>query len=278
MPAIQPDRLKQQAAELAQCFSDGEKFIRALNSLLGEYAERAIRPGQSGEPSPLLDKFGVPPPVLRYILLAVSPYVVTDPASAFSLCDQLWKEPNLEYRTLAIGLLGKIPTSEAGQVIERVEIWAQQESERRLILNLFEVGLAEIRKFHSALLLDLVQEWLQEPGLEKQKLGLMVLLSLANEPEYENLPIFFRLLTPLVVNIKAELRPELMDILLALARRSPPETAYFVTELLLIPNCQSAGWLARQLIPHLPETVAVQVRQALTAASNQPTRPVIPRK
>ena len=278
MPAIQPDRLKQQAAELAQCFSDGEKFIRALNSLLGEYAERAIRPGQSGEPSPLLDKFGVPPPVLRYILLAVSPYVVTDPASAFSLCDQLWKEPNLEYRTLAIGLLGKIPTSEAGQVIERVEIWAQQESERRLILNLFEVGLAEIRKFHSALLLDLVQEWLQEPGLEKQKLGLMVLLSLANEPEYENLPIFFRLLTPLVVNIKAELRPELMDILLALARRSPPETAYFVTELLLIPNCQSAGWLARQLIPHLPETVAVQVRQALTAASNQPTRPVMPRK
>lgn len=278
MPAIQPDRLKQQAAELAQCFSDGEKFIRALNSLLGEYAERAIRPGQSGEPSPLLDKFGVPPPVLRYILLAVSPYVVTDPASAFSLCDQLWKEPNLEYRTLAIGLLGKIPTSEAGQVIERVEIWAQQESERRLILNLFEVGLAEIRKFHSALLLDLVQEWLQEPGLEKQKLGLMVLLSLANEPEYENLPIFFRLLTPLVVNIKAELRPELMDILLALARRSPPETAYFVTELLLIPNCQSAGWLARQLIPHLPEAVAVQLRQALTAASNQPTRPVIPRK
>lgn len=278
MPAIQPDRLKQQAAELAQCFSDGEKFIRALNSLLGEYAERAIRPGQSGEPSPLLDKFGVPPPVLRYILLAVSPYVVTDPASAFSLCDQLWKEPNLEYRTLAIGLLGKIPTSEAGQVIERVEIWAQQESERRLILNLFEVGLAEIRKFHSALLLDLVQEWLQEPGLEKQKLGLMVLLSLANEPEYENLPIFFRLLTPLVVNIKAELRPELMDILLALARRSPPETAYFVTELLLITNCQSAGWLARQLIPHLPEAIAVQLRQALTAASNQPTRPVIPRK
>jgi len=278
MPAIQPDRLKQQAAELAQYFSDGEKFIRVLNSLLGEYAERAIRPGQSGEPSPLLDKFGVPLPVLRYILLAVSPYVVTDPASAFSLCDQLWKEPNLEYRTLAIGLLGKIPTSEAGQVIERVEIWAQQESERRLILNLFEVGLAEIRKSHSALLLDLVQEWLQEPGLEKQKLGLMVLLSLANEPEYENLPIFFRLLTPLVVNIKAELRPELMDILLALARRSPPETAYFVTELLLIPNCQSAGWLARQLIPHLPETVAVQVRQALTAASNQPTRPVMPRK
>lgn len=278
MPAIQPERLKQQAADLAQTFQECEKFIRALNKLLNEYAERAIRPGQSGEPSPLLDKFGVPSPVIRYILLAVSPYAQDDPASAFTLCDRLWQEPNLEYRTLAIGLLGKIPPNEAGQVVERVKIWAHQESERRLILDLFDIGLAEVRKGNSALLLDLVQEWLQEPSLEIQKLGLMVLYSLANDPEYENLPIFFRLLTPLAVNIKADLRPELLDILLVLARRSPPETAYFINELLLIPNCQSAGWLARQLIPHLPEPVALKVREALTAASNLPTRPIIPRK
>lgn len=277
MPAIQPQRLKQQAADLSKYFSDPEQFVRLLDALLSQYAERAIRSGQVGEPSSLLQKYGVPPPTLRYILLAVSPYAKSDPVRVLALCDRLWQEPNLEFRSLAIGILGKISADEASQVVARVKNWSQQESDRRLILNALDDGLATVRKSHSDLVLALAQEWLDEPDLALQKLGLMGLLSLVSDPDFENLPIFFKLLTPIVVNIKAELRPELLDIMLVLARRSPPETAYFLQELLLIPGCLPAGWLARQLIPNLPETVANTVRQALHSVSNQPTRPISPR-
>jgi len=276
MPVIQPERLKQQAAELAQNFLDCDQFARSLDNLLNLYAERAVRPSQSGEPSPLLDKYGVPPPVLRYILLAVSPYVQAHPGAALALCDRLWQEPILEFRNLAIGILGKIPSNQAGQVVARVKNWAEQESERRLRSSLFEAGFSGVRKNNSELILTLAQDWLLDPGLDKQKLGLMALLSLASDLEFENLPIFFKFLTPIAINIQSELRPELLDIMLVLARRSPPETAYFIQELLLIPGCQTAGWLARQLMPHFPEVVAETVRQALYAASNQPTRPLPP--
>lgn len=277
MPTIQPQRLKQQAAELSKNYSDPEQFVRVLDALLSQYAERTIRPGQVGEPSTLLQKYGVPPPTLRYILLAVSPYAQSDPVRILILCDRLWKVPNLEFRSLAIGILGKISADQANQVVIRVKNWSQEESDRRLILNALDNGLSTVRKFHSELVLVMIQDWLNEPDLARQKLGLMGLLSLVSDPDFENLPIFFKLLTPVIVHIKAELRPELLDIMLVLARRSPRETAYFLQELLLIPGCLPAGWLARQLIPHLPETVATTVRQALHSVSNQPTRPITPR-
>ncbi|HWQ84485.1 MAG TPA: hypothetical protein VN363_07970, partial [Anaerolineales bacterium] len=81
----------------------------------------------------------------------------------------------------------------------------------------------------------------------------------------------------IVAHIKSEVRPELLDIVLALGRRSPRETAYFVQELLQGPGSMSGGWLARQLLPHLPEDVAVSLRHTLHAVSSQPTRP-IPRR
>jgi len=277
MPVIQPERLKQQAADLVLNFSDPERFLRALNNLLNIYADRAIRPSITGEPNALLKKYGVPPPVLRYILLAMGPHAQQDPASALVLCDCLWQEPNLEYRTLAIGLLGLIPLSEENQAIRRAKIWAQQESDRRLVLNIFEQGLAGVRKNHPELLLDMAQEWLREPRVDMQRLGLQALLPLASDPGFENLPVFFKILLPIAAQIRSELRPELLDIVLALAHRSPREASYFVQELLQIPGGFSAGWLARQLLPHLPEAVAPALRQALRAVSSQPTRPIPPR-
>lgn len=278
MPAIQPERLRQQAAALAVAFQDPDLFLNSLDELLGLYAERAVRQGQAGEPAALLDKYGVPTPVLRYILLELAPRAQNDPASALALCDRLWQKPNLECRTLAIGLLGKIPAQESHAVIQRAEHWAQQENDRRLILEIFEEGLAMVRKHHSPLLLDMAKEWLLESDQDKQKLSLIALLPLANDPDFENLPVLLKFLYPVAIKIRSDLRPEFLDIIFALARRSPRETAYFVQELLQVPGCLTAGWLARQLIPILPDEVAGSLRQALHSVSNQPTRPITPRQ
>ena len=174
-------------------------------------------------------------------------------------------------------MLGKIPAQASRAVINRVEYWSQQQNDRRLILEIFEEGLATLRKQNSPLLLEMAKEWFQEPDQDKQKLSLMALLPLAKDPDFENLPVLLEFLYPVTIKIRSDLRPELLDIIFALARRSPHETAYFVQELLQIPGCLTAGWLARQLIPILPDQVADILRQALHSVSNQPTRPITPR-
>ena len=278
MPAIQPERLKQQTAALASAFQNPELFLSSLTELLGLYAERAVRTGLAGEPAALLDKYGVPTPVLRYILFDLTPRAQNDPDSALALCDRLWQEPNLECRTLAVGLLGKIPAQASHEVIKRAKHWSQQQNDRRLILEIFQDGLATVRKQQTPLLLEMAKEWMQESDQDKQKLSLMALLPLARDPDIENLPVLLELLHPVAIKIRSDHRPELLDIILVLARRSPRETAYFVQELLQVPGCLTAGWLARQVIPILPDQVAAVLQQALHSVSNQATRPIPPRR
>jgi len=54
MPAIHPARMKIQVARLGEKIRQPEVFVRELHNLLDFYADRTHRPGQFGEPPPLL--------------------------------------------------------------------------------------------------------------------------------------------------------------------------------------------------------------------------------
>jgi hypothetical protein len=75
MPAIHPARLKIQAAQLVERFSTPHSFVSRLHDLLDFYANRAYRPGQSGEPHPLLTAYNVPRPVLHQVERELIPRV-----------------------------------------------------------------------------------------------------------------------------------------------------------------------------------------------------------
>ena len=124
MPAINPERLKRETAELTACFSDPEKFVHVLEDLLDRYADRVRRPGQTGSPAPLLPAFKVAPPVMRQILLTLTPLAETDSLAALALADALWEKPTLETRQIAIRLLGLIPANDPDQILTRVQKWA----------------------------------------------------------------------------------------------------------------------------------------------------------
>lgn len=88
-----------------------------------------------------------------------------------------------------------------------------------------------------------------------------LLLTLARDPTHENLPAFFRLIQPLTRNSPARLRPDVLDILETLARRSPKETAYFLRETALLPNSPATLFLIRQLVKAFPEEVEEDLRR-----------------
>jgi hypothetical protein len=265
MPAIQLARLRQSSAQLIQLFEQPKGFVRNLHSLLNDYANRTHRPGQSGEPAPLLESYNVPKPVIRQILTDTRPLAVENSEAALNLCDELWNESYFEFRFLAAAILGQITPDPPEPVLERVIRWSDQISDVQLMEVLFDRGLNRIKLEKPEYLIDQIDRWLDDPNTAVKKIGLQALIPLVRSANFENLPIFFRYITPLVRELPSALRIDMRDVVMELSIRSPVETAYFLRQLISLSSSANAAWLARQNLRHFPPDVQKSLRNLLRA-------------
>jgi hypothetical protein len=266
VPAIQPALLRQQAALLVEHFADPPAYIRSLHYLLDFYADRARRPGQAGMPPPITSAYNVRPPVLRMILQELTPPAIEAPETGLALCDALWAEPNLEFRSLAAMLLGQIPPSPPDRIIARLKSWLVPDLEFFLIETLMNHALGRLRQEHPQAMIRLIQDWLESTKPLYQQLGLRALLPLVENPQFENLPVFYRMIQPLASNVPPGLRPDLLDVLVALTHRSPQETAYFLRQTLNYPDAADTAWLIRQLLNEFPPDQGQMLRNVVKEA------------
>jgi len=265
MPAIQPARLRQQASLLAEYYDQPAAFVRSLHHLFDIYADRTHRSGQVGEPSPLLAAYNVKPPVLRQVLRELAPLAASRPEQALDLCDALWEQPYLEFRLLGATLLGQVSGQPAELILNRVAAWVKAGQEDRLIRALLTQGLAGLRREDPDRLMELIEEWLDSPDVYYQKLGLRTLAPVAADPDFENLPVFFRLITGLVREAPLPLRPDLLDLLATLAHRTPRETAYYLRQSLDATHSSATAWLIRQSLREFP----VDIQDGLRAVARE---------
>jgi hypothetical protein len=272
MPAIQPARLKQQAALVVEHFADPPAFIRSLHHLLDFYADRAHRPGQAGKPGPLIESYKVRPPVLRQILQELIPLAQENPSAGLDLCDALWVEPYLELRLLAAMLLGQIPADPPETITRRVNAWLRTDLELQMIEAVLAYGFARLRQDDPQTIIKLIQNWMSGADAFHTQLGLHALRPLIEDRQFENLPAFFRLIQPLARQTPSGLRPDLLDVLIALAHRSPSETAYFLRQTLESPNAVDTAWLIRQTLAEFPPETQTSLRSALRSMDGRPTR------
>jgi len=263
MPAIQPVRLKTQSARLAEHFSDPRAFSRHLTLLLEEYADHTHRPGQAGEPSPLLPSFNTPPPVLRQVWLAILPVISLYPQAALNLCDALWTHPALEHRLLAADILGQLPVEHQAKVINRVQLWTSAGIEDRLVEALLERSLVGLRSKSSQVVADLAEYWLSGVDAQQKQLGLRLLNFMASDSYFSDLPVIFRLLTPFLRSAPPLLRPDIISLLNTLITRSAPETAYLFHQSLAATENPDTPWLLRQVITGFPPGLQVGLRDAI---------------
>jgi hypothetical protein len=270
MPAIQVSRLKIQCAQLAECFSEPPLFVRGLHALLDFYADRTYRPGQAGKPPPLIKSYNAPLPVLRQLLRELVPLANADPQAALKLCDSLWAEPYLEFRFLAASLLGQVSPRHPEDILSRVRNWTGPKTEDRLLQALINTGLARVRREASDQYLNQLEAWLFSGDVLSQQLGLRALLPLVEDEDFENLPVVFRMLTLLVRIAPAALRPDLLEVLCDLARRSPQEVAFFMRQNLGVPESPDTPWLIRQILPAFSPEMQASLRQALREARQSP--------
>jgi len=263
MPAIQPARLRLQAAQLANEFFQPEQYARSLRNLLEFYADYTHRPGQAGEPPPLLKSYNVPAPVLRQVHRELVPLAHSDHGAALLLCDSLWRQPNLESRLLATSLLGSLPTDQPDAILERASDWVQTTTEESLVESILDPGLGRVRREAPQVFLSLIENWIESSSLPIKRAGLQALRHLANDPSYENLPSLFRILAPLVRVCPPNLDLDVIENLSALAHRAPQETAYFLNQNIESPESVDTAWLVRRVMPEFPLEIRRKLRLSL---------------
>ena len=263
MPAIQPVRLKTQSARLAEQFSDPRAFSRHFTLLLEEYADHTHRPGQAGEPSPLLPSFNTPPPVLRQVWLAILPLISFHPQAALNLCDALWSYPALEHRLLAADILGQMPVEHQAEVINRVQLWTSADIEDCLVEALLERSLVSMRLKSSQVVADLAEHWLSGGDAQQKQLGLRLLNFMASDSSFADLPVIFRLLTPFLRSAPRLYRPDIISLLNRLILRSAPEVAYLFHQSLAATDNPDTPWLLRQVIAGFPIELQAGLRDSM---------------
>ncbi len=265
MPAIRPARLKQNVDNLASTYEQPAIFVRELRLLLNQYSDHTHHAGQSGEPLPLIESYKTPPPVMRQIWLALIPIVKRHPDSVLPLCDALWAEPNFDLRLLAARLLGQLPSEYHELVSGRVELWASQGLDRRILDGLLQYGLESLNREVPTIILVLATSWLESSEQNSQQAGLRALLAIISAPGHEHLPAIIHLITPYLRIAPSRLRPDILSVLSALIHCSPAETAYVLHQNLSAPDNPDTAWLIRHVLGEFPEESRAGLRQALKA-------------
>jgi hypothetical protein len=266
MPAIQLARLRRQADELAQHFENPEVFVRQFTDLLEFYADRTHRPSQSGS-NPLLKAYRIPDPVLRRILIELTPFCQHDPEGTLALADTCWAQEIFEFRLLALNLLGKVPPEMAEEITSRAQAWNQENLEENLLQALTTTALAPLRENQLEAYIQLVEASLDKNSFIANRLGLQAMLVLLQDSKFENLPLVYRLLTPVLERAGKPLHPDLLAVLRRLAERSPQETAYYLRQRLAGIDSKLMHWLARKSLSAFPPEMEKDLRELLREKS-----------
>jgi hypothetical protein len=264
MPAIQPARLKVQAAELAQNAPDAEKFCRAFHAYLDYYADRTYRSGIVGEPPPLMRAYHVPLQVVRAVVKELAEHAADKRDESLALADMLWSEPYLEFRLLAASLLGQVSPNPPDSIFGRIDSWTGPGTEVRLINELIISGLERLRLEQPDRYIGHIEDWLKSKHKFENQLGLKAIPPLLDTPGFEDLPLIFRMLDQMMRSAQPSLRPEVLAVIESLALHSPKETMYFLHQTALSgrgnPNLT---WYVRHSLKLFPSESQKYLQEAL---------------
>jgi hypothetical protein len=263
VPAIYPERLRTQTANLSELYDQPARFTHTLTDLLELYSNRTHRAGQAGEPPPLLMTYNVPKPVIRQLMVELQPLANEYPEETIQLVYALWAKESLETRQIAAFLLGSVPPDRPEMILGIITSWLTPELEERLISLVLELSLIRIRKENPAVLLTKIEGWLGSEKPTEQQIGLKALKSVLVNRESREFPLFIQIITPFTRKAPLQIRSDILDVLEALAIRSPKETAYLLRQSLNSPNNPDTALLIRKLLPVFPTDLQESLRQAL---------------
>jgi len=145
----------------------------------------------------------------------------------------------------------------------RLQDWGKTCKEEILLNPLLADGAARIREESPEVFLRLVETWLTDPDIRAQQIGLRALPALILNPDFENLPKVYRLITPFLREVDSVMETNLIGITRALAKRSPQETAHLLQQVLVGPHKTGISIIVRRSLDVFPLNIQHSLRIVL---------------
>ena len=246
MPSVHSEQLQAESRELAALFAKPARFVRALDFHFEKYGNRAKRQGAKRRNSSLLQFYDVPDPVMRQLRQELFPLVQEKPTEGLELIDALWERRTREHRELAAYLLGQLPEKKFRNVRARIQRWNGENREEAMIRAIARLGSHNMLQRAPLELLPLCKTLLRSGDIRQRASGLLILKSLIEEGEMDNLPAILDMMTPLYRKPVKSLRPFLLETIESLIKRSPGEALYFLQQRLTESKAKGTHWLAKQ--------------------------------
>jgi hypothetical protein len=227
MPAINPDRLKKQVDSLLAVVGDPVELQKICVELLDFYADRTRKSDVVGEVNDTYYTFDVPNPLMRVLSHGLRARLREQSASAFPAAAALWEAGYRETRILASTILGE---QYGEQLPSWAETWAIECDDRIVLRELADKGLVSWRKTDPTAFLEKAEIWLNSTKKKLGSFSLLALQSAVEDPSFEDLPTVFRLLDGTTARFRGAYFHALLQLITALAKRSPPEAAHFLLD------------------------------------------------
>lgn len=229
MTAINPAKLKTQTARLGELISLPDQFTAQLHELLHFYGTRVRQTGLS-KTSLSLQAYQVPDPVILTLESEVAERLIEDLEAGYSLADALWKEKWVEFRQLAIHVLGLLPDEEPNRIFDKIKTWLETCSSEEVRQSIMTEGMSGLAKTKPGQCLKFIEELIGSGTKGNLQAALFGLELFAGDPSFSNLPILFRYLSRILQAEESGLVKEISVLLHILASRSEQETTYFLVK------------------------------------------------
>jgi hypothetical protein len=262
MTAINPARLKIQCAKLADSYQDPTKFIPGLHDLLGFYASRIRRTALNRTPL-TLQTYQVAPPVLRALEGELDHLLNTQPSHGLLLVDALWEEEWLEFRQLAVTLLGNIPPINPDPIFGRIRSWLTTSTSESIRSLLPTRTIKRLSAEKPDLVLSFFKDLLSDPTKGNCQAVLYGIIQFGEDHEFLNLPILFSLLGGILIVEEKGLIKEIQRLLELLINRSEQETQYFLEQQLSTASKPRITRVVRGVLPLFSEENQRTLRETL---------------
>ena len=138
------------------------------------------------------------PFVLRQLERAFTHAASLQPQASLALADRLWQEAYQETLLLSAAILGGLPVDFHLTVIQRISSWATIDLPSSLVASLINLATRQVRQQSLQEWLSTVTTWLRQSDPAHQYFGLLALQPLIKDPQFENLPFVFRVITPFI--------------------------------------------------------------------------------
>lgn len=264
MPAVNLIRLRLQIEELLSFIETPESFARQIKDLFSRYAHPSLRISDSSRSLSMIPQYHLPDPVLRQLRLDLPSFIQKDIQNALLIADELWKDPYFEVKQMAIFILNLTCVEDPGPVVERIKTWLTPDLDSAVAADLLITGTQNLQVNHPQSWEGLIDSYLVDQNPKMVSFGLQGLTAGVEHGSGSTLPAIYRMISPILQNPSGVFYTKFLDLMEALTRKSPTETAFFLRQTLAISDSPETIRLVKQILPLFPESIQTQIRNQIT--------------